>query len=166
MPQVYVAIGSNVDAAMRMQQVAAAIRARFADARFSACYRNPAFGFAGEDFLNAVVGFSTALPIESLLQQLRQIEMACGRGAADPKWGPRAMDLDLLLYDAVIGSGAGYTLPRRDLQQRVYMLGPLAELAANEPLPATGQTIGEVWAAYPQAQHVMIRTDIELNARL
>lgn len=164
MAQVFVAIGSNVDASMRMQQAAAALRARFADARFSHCYRNPAFGFEGEDFLNAVVGFSTSLSIDELLQQLREIETRCGRGVADPKWGPRAMDLDLLLYDDVIGSGPGYTLPRRDLQQRVYMLGPLAELASARVYPGSARTIGEIWADFPQAQHTMTRTEMDLGA--
>jgi len=144
MVQAFVAIGSNVDPAERMLQAARAIKQRFADARFSRCYRNPAFGFKGPDFYNAVAGFTTTLPIEALLPSLREIEVRCGRGRADPRWGPRKMDLDLLLYDDVVGAGRGYTLPRRDLRRRVYMLGPLAELAPDWLYPPSWPTIARL----------------------
>jgi 2-amino-4-hydroxy-6-hydroxymethyldihydropteridine diphosphokinase len=164
MSQVFVAMGSNVDALGRMQQAARALKQRFAAARFSRCYRNPSFGFEGPDFLNAVVGFDTALPIPALLQGLREIEAQCGRGPIDPRWGARAMDLDLLLYGDVVGSGPDYTLPRRDLRQRVYMLGPLAELAPDRLYPPSGPTIGELWAAFPQSEHPLCALDLDLNA--
>lgn len=164
MTPVFVAIGSNIDPTVRIVQAASAIRQRFADVRFSRCYRNPVFGFEGADFLNAVVSFSTQLSIALLLQALREIEIQCGRAAPDPKWGPRAMDLDLLLYDDVVASGPGYTLPRRDLRQRVYMLGPLAELAPDWRYPPAGPTIGQLWALFPQSEHTLTATELDLNA--
>jgi 2-amino-4-hydroxy-6-hydroxymethyldihydropteridine diphosphokinase len=160
----FVAVGSNLDPAARMVQAARAIRQRFPDARFSRCYRNPAFGFAGPDFYNAVVGFTTALPVELLLPSLHAIEALCGRTRADPKWEPRKMDLDLLLYGDVVGTGPGYTLPRRDLTRRVYMLGPLAELAPERPYPPSGPTIGQLWRQFPQAEHVLEPLALDLNA--
>ncbi|MGA2861744.1 MAG: 2-amino-4-hydroxy-6-hydroxymethyldihydropteridine diphosphokinase [Steroidobacteraceae bacterium] len=164
MVQAFVAIGSNVDPAERMLQAARAIKQRFADARFSRCYRNPAFGFKGPDFYNAVAGFTTTLPIEALLPSLREIEVRCGRGRADPRWGPRKMDLDLLLYDDVVGAGRGYTLPRRDLRRRVYMLGPLAELAPDWLYPPSGPTIARLWEQFPQSEHVLAPLELDLNA--
>jgi 2-amino-4-hydroxy-6-hydroxymethyldihydropteridine diphosphokinase len=161
---VFVAIGSNVDAAERMRQAARAIRQRFADARFSRCYRNPAFGFDGPDFYNAVTGFTTTLPIEALLPSLHDIEALCGRTRADPKWGPRKMDLDLLLYGDLVGAGNGYTLPRRDLLRRVYMLGPLADLAPDWLYPPSGPTIAELWQRFPQSEHVLTPLQLDLNA--
>jgi 2-amino-4-hydroxy-6-hydroxymethyldihydropteridine diphosphokinase len=162
--QVFVAMGSNVDPSARMLQAAAAIKRRFGDARFSRCYRNAAFGFEGPDFLNAAAGFTSALPIESLLASLWEIELACGRGRDDPKWEPRAMDLDLLLYGDVVGTGRGYTLPRRDLSRRAYMLGPLAELAPDWLYPPSGPTIAQLWARFPQSGHLLSPLTLDLNA--
>jgi 2-amino-4-hydroxy-6-hydroxymethyldihydropteridine diphosphokinase len=162
--QVFVALGSNIDPAERMAQAARALKESFHDARFSACYRNPAFGFEGADFINAVVAFSTSLPIASLLQVMREIEARCGRLPAAPKWAPRAMDLDLLLYGDEVGSGAGYTLPRPDLLKRVYMLGPLSALAPDLLYPPSGPTIAQLWAQFPHAADALVATEPDLNA--
>lgn len=162
--QVFVAIGSNVDAAERMCQAARALRQRFADARFSRCFRNPAYGFEGPDFYNAVTGFTTTLPIDALLPSLHEIEAHCGRERADARWGPRNMDLDLLLYGDLVGSGNGYTVPRRDLLRRVYMLGPMADLAPDWLYPPSGPTIGELWQRFPQSEHQLTPLPLDLNA--
>ena len=164
MSQVFIAIGGNVDPATRLLEAARALKARFPDTRFSACYRNPAAGFEGADFLNAAAGFSTELPVPELLRVLHQIEEQCGRSRDDPKWGPRAIDLDLLLYGDLVVEAPGYTLPRPDLLRRIYMLGPLAELAPQWPHPVSGRSIAELWAAFPRAEGAMTRTGPDLNA--
>jgi 2-amino-4-hydroxy-6-hydroxymethyldihydropteridine diphosphokinase len=164
MSEVFVALGSNIDPAVRLLQAARLLKAQYPDTRFSACYRNPAFGFKGADFINAVARFSTDLPVPALLHVLHGIEAQCGRAREDPKWGPRAMDLDLLLYGDQVGEGPGYTLPRRDLLRRVYMLGPLAELAPLVRHPISGEPIGALWAAFAQADHSMTATAPDLNA--
>ena|ERR1700691_5566345 len=164
MSEVFIALGSNIDPAARMLQAARLIRQQFADARFSPCYRNRAVGFIGDDFINAVAGFSTTLAVPELLQALHEIEAQCGRGRADPKWAPRAMDLDLLLYGDRIEEGPGYVLPRRDLLRRPYMLGPLAQLVPELRHPVSGESIGASWAAFAQAEHPLIATAPDLNA--
>ena len=164
MSQVFVGLGSNIDPAARLLEAARLLRVQFPDTHFSACYRNPAFGFQGADFINAVAGFSTGLPVPALLRVLHAIEAQCGRGREDPKWGPRAMDLDLLLYGDQVGEGPGYTLPRRDLLRRVYMLGPFAELAPHVRHPVSGESIGALWAAFAQADYAMTATAPDLNA--
>ena len=148
MSQAFVAIGSNVDPETQLRRAARALRGCFPDVRFSSCYRNPAFGFRGDDFVNAVAGFRTPLSVDALLRQLRAIESECGREPGDPKWGPRAIDLDLLLFGQLVGHGAGYTLPRPDLTRRAYMLGPLAQLAPDFAYPPAGPAIGELWAQF------------------
>jgi len=163
MSEVFVALGSNIDPQARLRQAARLLRAQFPDVRFSGCYRNPAFGFDGDDFFNAVAGFSSDLPVPALLQVLHGIEAQCGRARDDPQWGPRAMDLDLLLYGDQVGEGPGYTLPRRDLLRRVYMLGPLAELAPQVRHPISGETIGALWAAFAQSDHAMRASAPDLN---
>ena len=68
MSRAFVALGSSIEPAARMAAAARALKAHFPDARFSACYRNTAFGFDGADFLNAVVEFSTTLPVPSRIE--------------------------------------------------------------------------------------------------
>jgi 2-amino-4-hydroxy-6-hydroxymethyldihydropteridine diphosphokinase len=162
--QVFVALGSNIEPDIRMPQAARALKHTFADARFSRCYRSPAFGFKGPDFINAVAGFKTAMSIAMLLQVLRDIEALCGREATAPKWEPRAMDLDLLLYGELVGTGAGYTLPRPDLLKRAYMLGPLAELAPGQIYPPAGPTMGELWQQFPRSERTLAPLALDLNA--
>jgi 2-amino-4-hydroxy-6-hydroxymethyldihydropteridine diphosphokinase len=164
MSRAFVALGSSIEPAARMAAAARALKARFPDALFSTCYRNAAFGFEGADFINAVVEFSTALPVTALLAVLHEIEAQCGRGREEPKWAPRAMDLDLLLYDDLVTSGPGYTLPRPDLLERIYMLGPLAELAPLRRHPVTGRPFAELWAAFPRTVDAMTPTPPDLNA--
>ena len=159
----FVALGSNIDPEARMAQAARALKAAYPDVRFSRCYANTAFGFDGPDFVNAVAGFDTAEPIEALLQRLQAIEALCGRSRADPKWEPRAMDLDLLLYGETVGEGPGYTLPRPDLKKRVYMLGPLAELAPDVRYPPAGPSIGELWRSFVGDRQALRRLALDLN---
>jgi 2-amino-4-hydroxy-6-hydroxymethyldihydropteridine diphosphokinase len=160
--EAFVALGSNIEPQVCLAKAARLLRQRYPGARFSGCYRNQAFGFSGADFVNAVAGFDTSLAIETLLSELRDIETQCGRGPADPRWGPRAIDLDLLLYGDTVGSGAGYTLPRPDLLRRAYMLGPLAELAPEVAYPPTGPSIAELWSRFPQGAHGLHRLGLDL----
>ncbi len=90
-----------------------------------------AVGFDGPDFINLVVGFSAAQPLESVIERLRGIETNCGRPRYAPKWASRTMDLDVLLFGDRVEKTSEYTLPRPDLLKRPYMLGPLAEIAAD-----------------------------------
>ena len=164
MSRVFVALGSNIDPAKRLMQAARLLKQTFPDVRFSSSFRNRAVGFVGDDFINAVAGFSCALPVSELLGCLHAIEERCGRARGAPKWEPREMDLDLLLYGDRIGEGVGYTLPRRDLLRRPYMLGPLAELAPEMLHPVEGRTVGALWAEFPQSEHLMTATEPDLNA--
>jgi 2-amino-4-hydroxy-6-hydroxymethyldihydropteridine diphosphokinase len=74
------------------------------------------------------------------------------------------MDLDLLLYGDLVATGEGYTLPRRDLLRRVYMLGPMADLAPDWLYPPSGPTIGELWRRFPQSEHQLTPLPLDLNA--
>ena len=80
------------------------------------------------DFINLVMAFDTDDPLEAVIAQLQAAETLCGRRRDAPKWAPRAMDLDILLYGSAILQQPGLTLPRPDLLRRAYMLGPAAEV--------------------------------------
>jgi 2-amino-4-hydroxy-6-hydroxymethyldihydropteridine diphosphokinase len=129
------------------------LREHFPDLTCSRAYANRAVGFDGPDFINLVVQFSTTLTLEQLLALLHGIEARCGRGRTAPKWAPRRMDLDLLLFGDVVGEFEGAILPRPDLLRRAFMLGPLADLAPSLTHPSEGQTIGALWARFDQKAH-------------
>jgi 2-amino-4-hydroxy-6-hydroxymethyldihydropteridine diphosphokinase len=161
MSQVFVAIGSNVSPEGNVAQAARELKRRFPDAKFSAWYRNPAVGFEGDDFINGVVGFTTDLPLRSVIEQLHAVEALCGRERNAPRWAPRAMDLDVLLFDNVVCAEPTMKLPRPDLLKRPYMLGPLAEIAPEVVHPTAGLTIGELWEQFDRDSHVMTRIELE-----
>jgi 2-amino-4-hydroxy-6-hydroxymethyldihydropteridine diphosphokinase len=159
MSNVYVAIGSNIDPEENIAKAAHELQRLFPDPRFSSWYRNRAVGFDGDDFVNGVVGFTTDLPLRSVIERLHAVEALCGRPRNAPRWAPRAMDLDVLLYDNVVCAEPTMTLPRPDLLKRPYMLGPLAEIAPEVVHPTAGLTIGELWQRFDRASHAMTRID-------
>ena len=108
-------------------------------------------GFEGADFINLVVGFRTADSPAQVKQALEKIEALCGRPHSAPKWAPRTMDLDILMYDQVVSDEPGLFLPRPDLLRRAFMLKPLADLAPRLRHPTQQRTIGELWAEFPAA---------------
>jgi 2-amino-4-hydroxy-6-hydroxymethyldihydropteridine diphosphokinase len=153
--EAYVAAGSNVEPMVNLKRALDVLARHFAPLRLSHAYRNRAVGFAGEDFVNLVVGFDTDLPVREVLARLHEAETACGRPRDAPKWAPRSMDLDLLLFGGVVCDEPGLTLPRPDLVRRPYMLGPLAELAPDLRHPTLGLTMGELWQRFDREAHAM-----------
>lgn len=157
MPEVYIAAGSNVEPERHMQQAVAELAREFPGARFSSWYRNRAAGFDGDDFINLVAGFGTALPVHALLERLHAIEGRCGRARDAPRWAPRSMDLDVLLYGDLVCEEPGLKLPRPDLLKRAYMLGPLAELAPQLMHPTAGLSVAELWRRFDRQAHPLER---------
>lgn len=157
MAQVYVAAGSNVDPVTNLALASRELRRLFPDVRFSSWYRNRAVGFEGADFINLVAGFTSALPVHGVVGQLQAIETLCGRPRGAPRWAPRTMDLDVLLYGQLVCDEPRLKLPRPDLLKRAYMLGPMAELAPEIVHPTAGRTMAELWQAFDQAAHPLHR---------
>lgn len=157
MPQVFVAAGSNVDPERNLARALAELRRQFPDLTVSPAYRNRAAGFEGDDFVNLVARFTTDLPVRELLAHLHRIEAACGRPRDAPKWAPRTMDLDVLLYGDLVCDTPELRLPRPDLLRRSFMLGPLADLAPDLVHPTAGKTIAELWDAMDRVSHPLVR---------
>jgi 2-amino-4-hydroxy-6-hydroxymethyldihydropteridine diphosphokinase len=152
-PEVYVAAGSNIEPQHNLARAVAELERTFPGTRFSPWYENSAAGFSGDDFINLVAGFSTQLPLAEVLARLHAIETLCGRPRDAPRWAPRSMDLDVLLYGDLVCDEASVKLPRPDLLKRAYMLGPLAALAPEVRHPTAGVSIGELWRRFDQAAH-------------
>lgn len=164
MTSVLVAAGSNVDPAANLRRALDVLAAHYPDLRCSRAYRNAAVGFEGEDFVNLVLLVETGEGVREVLARLHAAEEACGRERHAPKWAPRAMDLDILLYGDRVCDEPGLVLPRPDLVRRPYMLGPAAEVAPELVHPTLRLTLGELWRNFDQAAHAMRPVDIGWRA--
>jgi 2-amino-4-hydroxy-6-hydroxymethyldihydropteridine diphosphokinase len=157
---VLVAAGSNIEPVANLRRALDALVHHYPRLRCSRAYRNAAVGFEGEDFVNLVVGFATDDDVRTVLARLHEVEAACGRDRHAPKWAPRAMDLDVLLYGDRVCDEPDLVLPRPDLVRRAYMLGPAAELAPDTVHPTLGVTLAGLWRDFPQHSHAMREEDI------
>jgi len=90
------------------------------------------------DYLNAVVGLQTTLAAFDLLSELQNIEHVHGRVRDGERWGPRTLDLDLLLYADEIISTPRLSVPHPGIAERSFVLLPLAELAPDLTVPNKG----------------------------
>lgn len=159
----YVSGGSNLDAERNLVIAARALKARHPGARFSRCYRNQAVGFEGPDFINFVVELPVAGDPALLKGELECIETQCGRGRDAPKWAPRAMDLDILLFGDLVQKVAGLQLPRPDLLRWGFMLGPLSEVAPGLIHPELRLSISELWQRFDQSTNILEPVPLNLN---
>ncbi|WP_052101567.1 2-amino-4-hydroxy-6-hydroxymethyldihydropteridine diphosphokinase [Novilysobacter arseniciresistens] len=108
----------------------------------SGFYRTPAWGNTEQpDFINAVAMLRTALDPHVLLAAMLDIERLAGRERGDPadRWGPRTLDLDLLLYGDATIDAPGLRVPHPHLHERAFALVPLAEIAPDAPIPGHGR---------------------------
>lgn len=137
----YVGIGSNLADPLAQVRSACRALALLPATRLMAIsrlYRNPPLGGVPQpDFVNGVVALLTGLEALPLLDGLRAIEQAHGRQRTT-HWGPRVLDLDLLLYGDLESSEPGLTLPHPGIRQRNFVLWPLLELAPGLSLPGVG----------------------------
>ena len=108
--------------------------------RASKFYRTPAWGVAEQpDFINAVALLDTRLPPRDLLDALLDIERSFGRERhRSERWGPRVLDLDLLLYDSAVIDEPGLCVPHPHLHERAFALLPLVEITPDAFIPGIG----------------------------
>jgi 2-amino-4-hydroxy-6-hydroxymethyldihydropteridine diphosphokinase len=165
MTAVFVGVGSSIEPQRNLTHALDALRRTFPGLVVSSCYQNKAVGFEGDDFLNLAVGFETELTLDEVLAQLYRIEAECGRSRDAPKWAPRSMDLDVLLFGDCVCESPSVVLPRPDLLKRAYMLGPLAQIAPETMHPTAHRTIGVLWSSFDQAAHPMQRVMLSSRRR-
>lgn len=102
-------------------------------------------------FLNACCVGRTSLAPEELLARCREVEAAAGRRPGGRRFGPRTLDIDLLLYGDRVVRGPGLEVPHPRMAERAFVLVPLAEVAPRWRHPAAGLTVGELARRVPRA---------------
>ena len=141
----YIGIGSNLETP-RLQVRRAWERLkelpRTRAVRCSPLYRSRPFGpLAQPEFVNAVAGLLTRLDARALLGQLKAIESAFGRPSDGPRWGPRIIDLDLLVCGGERRAEPDLLVPHPGIVERNFVLYPLADLAPDLDVPGLGRVI-------------------------
>lgn len=138
----YIGIGSNLDDPVRQVKDAIEELDAIPDsvlAASSSLYRSTPMGPADQpDYVNAVAALDTLLSAEDLLQELKKIEDQQGRDRSGDKWGPRVIDLDLLLYGKKKINTDELTVPHPGMHKRDFVIIPLAEIAGNLNIPGHG----------------------------
>ncbi len=143
-----IGLGSNLaDPVAQVRQAFAAL-ARLPDTRLvgrSSLWRSTPMGPADQpDYVNAVAMLETGLAPLDLLDALQAIEQEQGRMRDGTRWGPRTLDLDLLLYGETIMNDTRLIIPHPGLCERDFVLVPLLEVAGPEwPVPGHGR-LGEL----------------------
>jgi 2-amino-4-hydroxy-6-hydroxymethyldihydropteridine diphosphokinase len=139
----YVGLGSNLQ--MPTQQVDAAIEllggitgTRLVAA--SSLYRSAPFGGIEQpDFVNAAAALLTQLDAPALLAELKKIEARQGRERDAKRWGPRVLDLDLLVHGSTVIDEPGLSVPHPGIGERNFVLLPLVEIAPELVVPGLGR---------------------------
>jgi 2-amino-4-hydroxy-6-hydroxymethyldihydropteridine diphosphokinase len=142
----FVGVGSNLGD--RWAHLAAAARALrgapgVAVVRASRVWDTAPVGPPQPRYLNAVLELETTRTAESLLALLQAVERGEGR-RRETRWGPRTLDLDLLLYGDRVVSRPGLRVPHPEIARRRFVLVPLAELAAGIVVPDVGLTVARL----------------------
>ena len=146
MARVFIGLGSNLsgdvegvykDSRAQLQQALDTIgkNTQIKLIKVSNFYQSPAIGPGNQaDYINAAALLETGLSAIDLLDFLQSIENRQGRVRAE-RWGPRTLDLDILLYDQVIENSSRLTLPHPRLHERAFVLVPLADLDPSLHIP-------------------------------
>ncbi|HKZ51178.1 MAG TPA: 2-amino-4-hydroxy-6-hydroxymethyldihydropteridine diphosphokinase [Dehalococcoidia bacterium] len=145
---VYLGLGSNQgDRRANLKRGLEFLSARAKVLAVSSLYETEPWGLKRQPlYYNAVARVATELRPRELLAFIKEIEAALGRHPG-PRWGPRPLDLDILLYDGEVVAEEDLTIPHPRLAERAFALAPLAELDPDQVHPALGKTVGELLAA-------------------
>ncbi len=149
MTRVYIAIGSNLASPLEQVNAALAALAEIPDSQIVAVspfYRTPPLGPQDQpDYLNAAVALDTDLAPETLLDHTQRIELQQGRERKAHRWGPRTLDLDIMLFGDRQIATPRLTVPHYDMKNRAFMLLPLVHIAPDACFP-DGVKIADILA--------------------
>lgn len=146
---VFLGLGANLGHANRMiHRAVGELVARevlLGPVQVSSLYRTPPWGGIDDQpwFVNAVVAAETSLSAPALLDSVKSIERDIGRGEDERRWGPRVIDIDILLYGKETIRSEILTVPHKHLTERAFALVPLLELEPDLRDPVSGEPFAE-----------------------
>lgn len=136
MTRCYIALGSNLDDPLSQVRQAMTELQELAESRLisvSSLYRSKPMGPAEQpDYINAVAAIDTGLSPHALLDALQAIEQAHGRVRKGERWGPRTLDLDVLLYGEQVIDDQRLIIPHPGIAERAFVLYPLSEITSED----------------------------------
>lgn len=147
MNQVFVSIGSNIEAESNMILVKNYLDELF-DVTYSSIYKTPAEGFEGEDFLNCVCKFDTKKSPSDLRDLLKNIEKDMGRTSNQKGMSNRVIDLDLILYGNMQMNEDGLEIPSDDIAKYRFVLEPLVEIAPDNLHPTLKKSFQDLLSSF------------------
>lgn len=148
MTRVYVSVGSNIDRHINIYAGMNALKQRFHEPQLSSIYETEAVGFDGDPFYNLVAAFDTNESPEAVNQFLKAVEEMQGREREENKFSSRTLDMDLLLYGDRQMDLPGLQIPREEIYKYVFVLEPLAEIAADMVCPGDTRTFAQLWQVF------------------
>jgi 2-amino-4-hydroxy-6-hydroxymethyldihydropteridine diphosphokinase len=156
---VYLGLGSNIAPEENLRLGIRELQHHYGALTISNVYRSKSVGFDGPDFLNAVVGFESGDSPASINELIESIHDKAGRCRGSDRYSSRPLDIDLLLYDDRVIDDGRLHLPRADVLEYGFVLGPLAEIAPDLVHPETGVSIAAHWAEFDKTQNPLTRVD-------
>lgn len=168
MTPAYIALGSNLRSPQSQLKKAVAALNMLPDTqliRVSSIYRSAAVGPGTQpDYLNAVLLLETKLSAPALLDAMQQIELKQGR-MRDIRWGPRTLDLDLLLYGEANITSLNLTVPHPRMRQRNFVLYPLREISDTNLVLPDGSDLDTLLRQCSRNGLVKTRYQLRINQR-
>ncbi|MCP4409734.1 MAG: 2-amino-4-hydroxy-6-hydroxymethyldihydropteridine diphosphokinase [Gammaproteobacteria bacterium] len=156
---IYIGIGSNIEDPISQVTRALDELRQLRKTAFlsrSALYRSPPMGPADQpDYINAVARLRTLLPPLKLLDELMEIERTHHRKRTEQRWGPRTLDLDILIYGDQQIDHTRLTVPHSGMQRRAFVLYPLQEINPDIHIPGRGP-IGTLIAQCPRGDLIRV----------
>ncbi len=163
MAKVYLGLGSNVEPQKHLRLGIRELARRFGVLELSNIYKNAAVGFDGDEFMNLVVGLEADLSPAEVQTIVEDIQTLADRQRGGSRYAPRTLDIDLLLYDNLVLDEPPVRVPRSDILKYSFVLGPLAEIAADLRHPETGRLITEHWAEFDKDSHPLVAMNVMLQ---
>ncbi len=163
--KIFLGLGSNIgDRARNIKAAVEAVKSNphFKSVRVSRFYESSPVGPKQKDFVNAVLSSRTDLSPEELLKFSKGTEKNLGRKIRKLKWGPREIDIDILVYGSRVVKKVGLKIPHPEIIKRLFVLKPLCDIAPGMVHPVLRKTVSrlrnEALLTYPEQKVKIYKT--------
>ncbi len=140
----YIGVGTNIDREQHVLVAYQELQKLGEELLVSPIYECEPIGFSSQNFYNFVIALRTALSLEELSCQLREIEFKWGREENAQKYQDRTLDLDIVLFGECVSTQKP-ELPRSDIFKYPFVTKPLFDLEPDLVIPGDGRTVADIW---------------------